>query len=281
MVAFTEPACELLAPDELRAVAAHELGHFRITKPAIWALVRGRIAIALLAALPPTYGTFGGFGALFLFFAIVSTWMHARRVALHQEQSADDDAVAHSDATSYTRALERLHEANSIPAVLATSNASHPDLWDRMRAGGVVPAYPRPAPPRRSFAPVLLTLLLVPLVLGFIRHRATRAARKLPPVERVQTLGAVLGTRARDLPVLAYAVAPSEPESAILLARTAVELAPDRADFRADLARVFAMASRCDEALSLADARADRDPSDDTKWRAVGRICADPQEVAP
>ncbi len=53
-------------------------------------------------------------------------------------------------ALAYARGLEKIYEANLIPVVLHPKRHPHPDLFDRLAAAGVPPAYDRPAPPPRD-----------------------------------------------------------------------------------------------------------------------------------
>ena len=66
------------------------------------------------------------------------------------------------DPGGYAQALERIYEANLVPATLA-QRTTHPDLYDRMVQAGVTPRFPAPLPARK-FPAVILALLTIVLV---------------------------------------------------------------------------------------------------------------------
>lgn len=68
----------------------------------------------------------------------------------------------------YAQSLEKIHEANLVPAVLRSQRMTHPDLYDRMVQSGVTPSYPRPAAPPRWPGLLGLATLIVAAVLGII-----------------------------------------------------------------------------------------------------------------
>src|SRR5262249_12727061 len=73
-----------------------------------------------------------------------------KRFRRAREERADHVAHVHEGAPgTHARALEHLHEANRIPAVLGHRSATHPDLYDRMVAADAAPSYARPLPPAR------------------------------------------------------------------------------------------------------------------------------------
>ena len=81
------------------------------------------------------------------------------------DKVAAENAV---NAVTYARALERLYEANQIPAVMRSNRLTHPHLYDRMLAAGVTPSYPRPKRPGvwGWNVVVVWVILAVLLVLG-------------------------------------------------------------------------------------------------------------------
>jgi hypothetical protein len=56
--------------------------------------------------------------------------------------------------------LEKIYQANQLPAVMRGNNMVHPHLYDRMLAAGVTPDYPRPQPPGRMAWPGWAVLLI-------------------------------------------------------------------------------------------------------------------------
>jgi len=87
------------------------------------------------------------------------------------------------DPQPYTRSMLKLHEANTMPAVMPEPQ-THPHLYDRLLAGGIQPDFPRPAPPKRTkpllaaglaaFVAVVLMLALL-IALGVSRDPALSA----------------------------------------------------------------------------------------------------------
>jgi STE24 endopeptidase len=142
-----------LAAPEVRAVLAHELGHFRLRHVA-WRIVRSLAAafagfalLAWLARQPwfqPALGVpDGGPHTLLLLFALampvfllpagpVAAWLSRRH-----EFAADAYAAAHSGAADLASALVKLHRENAAtltPDPLYTAfHASHPPVLDRIR----------------------------------------------------------------------------------------------------------------------------------------------------
>jgi Zn-dependent protease with chaperone function len=149
-LAFTEPLLQTATDEELRSIAAHELAH--LSEPRSIALVR---TLPLLAVLPmiaawqmrDSFGLIGGVAAFFTVLLLVS--LLVRRITRRLEVRADAVARTQEEHPGvYARALEKIYEANLVPVVLSR-HATHPDLYDRLVAAGVVPSYKRPAPPSR------------------------------------------------------------------------------------------------------------------------------------
>ena len=77
------------------------------------------------------------------------------------EESADASAKeSEASEGTYARALEKIHAASLIPAVL-NRNATHPHLYDRMIKAGITPEYARPAPPSKVLAMIFAALATV------------------------------------------------------------------------------------------------------------------------
>jgi Zn-dependent protease with chaperone function len=181
-LAFTGRAVAILDDDELRAVAAHELAH--LDEPRV---VRAlRVAVGLVTAfailtLPLVGDLLGPAGPLVVIAGTLLVVMLFRRLARRMEERADAAAhsTEHGDSQVYARALERIYEANLVPAVLRRRTV-HPHLYDRMVSAGVQPPYPRPAPPPlRRWA--LAVVIVSPLVLMFATILGGKAVRGTEP----------------------------------------------------------------------------------------------------
>lgn len=145
-IVFFDTLLAALAPAEVQAVLAHELGHFRLRHVA-WRIVAslaaafaGFAVLAWLAKAPwfqPALGVAeGGPHTLLLLFALtapvfllplgpLSAWISRRH-----EYAADEYAAQHADGRALAEALVKLHRDNAAtltPDPLYTAfHASHP-----------------------------------------------------------------------------------------------------------------------------------------------------------
>ncbi len=151
-IVFFDTLLDALAPDEVQAVLAHELGHFRLHHVA--ARIAGSLAGALagfavlawLARQPwfqPALGVAnGGPHTLLLLFALTApvfllpigplfAWLSRRH-----EYAADRYAARHVDARSLVNALVRLYRDNATTLtpdpVYTAFHASHPPALARI-----------------------------------------------------------------------------------------------------------------------------------------------------
>ncbi len=130
-IVFFDTLLERLAPDEIEAVLAHELGHFRlkhVLKRMLWTAGLSLAFLALLAWLAASPWFYEGLGvpvalerpgvALILFFLALPafTFVFAPLSALYSRQhefEADAFAAQHASAASLIRALVKLFEDNA------------------------------------------------------------------------------------------------------------------------------------------------------------------------
>jgi Zn-dependent protease with chaperone function len=175
-IGVTDAALATLDDDQLATVCAHELGHLAEPRRVILARASGAFVFGLFVALVmastrPILGSFGIDGMLWgivsaSLFLLVSLLL-LRRLGRRMEIRADSHAAAWEPSPGcYARALERIHQANLVPAVLGSRRYTHPDLYDRMVRAGVTPDYPRPAPPPRSAFFLGLAGLILAACLG-------------------------------------------------------------------------------------------------------------------
>lgn len=260
-ITFTSRALELLSPAEILAVAHHEVGHLREA-----GLVRGRRWLVMpllvaLGAMRPIVAAFDWVGAVVVFvviFVVVQWVTHRSR---RSERAADAHAHGHADdPATYVRALEKLHEHNLVPAVQRGKRHSHPDLWDRMQAAGVQPAWPRPAPPGRDLGASAITFLILLVVVvasaSGLRTLDRAADREVTAAYWSLALTAgddrALGTLGRA----AYEA--GRMAEAELLLEAALALDPRRLDHGIGLARALGRQGRVEEAIATLDALAAR-----------------------
>jgi Zn-dependent protease with chaperone function len=167
---FTDKALEVLSDQELVAVCVHELAHlsepYRVSAVR---LLRGMVVLVPILLIRPFWGDFNKLGSLLYgtLFALVLTRIVAVRVARRMEERADAAGRTHQgEEGTYARALERIYEANLVPAVMSAKLRPHPHLYDRLIAAGVTPSYPRPAPPsndRQTFATLITMVIAIVL----------------------------------------------------------------------------------------------------------------------
>ena len=130
-IVFFDTLIERLTPDEIEAVLAHELGHFRlkhVLKRMLWSAALSLVFLALLAWLEASPWFYEGLGvpptpdrpgvALILFFLALPafTFVFAPLSALYSrrhEFEADAFAAQHASAASLVRALVKLFEDNA------------------------------------------------------------------------------------------------------------------------------------------------------------------------
>jgi STE24 endopeptidase len=130
-IVFFDTLLERLAPDEIEAVLAHELGHFRlhhVLKRMAWSAALALFFLALLAVLASAPWFYEGLGvpvsperpgvALILFFLAlpVFTFMLGPLSSLYSrrhEFEADAFAARNASATALVHALVKLYEDNA------------------------------------------------------------------------------------------------------------------------------------------------------------------------
>ncbi len=142
---------ELLEPDELRAVLAHEAGH--LSEPAAAAVLRlgtaGVFVFALTAGVEIAVagGADPWMSALGALALVLPGFIAMRRFARRMEIRADARACATVGPEPLARALSKLHRALLLPSTTGARRV-HPDLYDRLAACGRELGE-RPAPPPR------------------------------------------------------------------------------------------------------------------------------------
>ena len=147
-IVFFDTLLERLTPDEIEAVLAHELGHFRlkhVLKRMLWMATFSLAFLALLAWLTASPWFYQGLGvppapdrpgvALILFFVAlpVFTFVLAPLSSLYSrrhEFEADAFAAKNASAASLTRALVKMYEDNAATLtpdpIYSAFHDSHP-----------------------------------------------------------------------------------------------------------------------------------------------------------
>ncbi len=149
-VVFFDTLLARLAPEEIEAVLAHELGHFRlrhVVKRVVWSAVFSLALLALLAWLARMAWFYAGLGiapdtvriamtrpgvalALFMLVLPVFTFVLAPLAAAYSrrhEFEADAFAAAHASAGALVAALIKLYEDN---AATLTPDPVHSAFYD-------------------------------------------------------------------------------------------------------------------------------------------------------
>ncbi|MBL9157147.1 MAG: M48 family metalloprotease [Verrucomicrobiales bacterium] len=158
-VIFTTRAMEILDDEECRAVMLHEYSHLR--EPFLMGLLRvvSSVSYLVIVFVRPVLHAWGATGLMGLVFGYLLFQRFAGKMMRRMEHQADSMATGpEGDSPVYARALEKLHEANQLPAVMPGNRMVHPHLYDRMLAAGLTPDYPRPAAPS-GWSPVSLICL--------------------------------------------------------------------------------------------------------------------------
>ena len=276
---ITTGAAALLSDRELAAVAAHEIGHLGESRAVTFVRVLRVLIIVPLVLLIPLVAGGGWMGSVYVLGPmILIQYVFA---AFSRRMEARADAVAHmcTDEGVYAATLETIHRVNLIPVVL-NRGASHPDLYDRMVAAGVTPAYPRPAKPSRAVGPAALASALV---LGGVLAAAVPLALvylvRGPATDAVHLHASLLfdrsshaGTIAR---LAAVHAADGDDAAAATLYRTAARLTPSQWSAAAYRASALAVGDRCGDAerlLGMAHVVYDRYYDDD--WPPPSIIAA-------
>jgi len=164
-ILFTRRAIRLLDEKGVAAIARHEVAHLQEPRRMRYLRLAGLVALLPVVALRPLLVN-GGLYALLVavLVAVACTRLLRRRFRALESRADEWGRRGEESAGEYAHALESLYRANLAPAVLG-GRAVHPDLYDRLEAAGVEPAFPRPAPPARTLRLRLaaVTLLAVPI----------------------------------------------------------------------------------------------------------------------
>ena len=149
-IVFFDTLLNRLVPDEIEAVLAHELGHYRlkhVTKRVAWSAVLSLVVLALLAWFARQPWFYAGLGIpvalldvsmgrpgvaleLFLLALPVFTFILEPLSSLYSrkhEFEADAYATRHADASALTQALVKLYEDN---AATLTPDPLHSAFYD-------------------------------------------------------------------------------------------------------------------------------------------------------
>lgn len=171
-LSFTNSMLTELSSEELHSVIAHELGHLKEGLATRWSRLIGLLSIFTIGLAPAAVIDGQPLVALGLFAGYIgvsrlAAWIHKRL-----ENSADQHARdAESEDGVYARALEKIHQASLIPAVLHP-RSPYPSLYDRMTDAGVNPDFARPEPPGRVL-PMLCGILATGLFFIFCQKLLT------------------------------------------------------------------------------------------------------------
>lgn len=161
-VLVTDRALEMMTDEQLVAIMLHEFGHLKESKKSQATRFVGLLFLIAVAMWRPLSAWFTVYGLLAILVVCLLLAIRVAGAIQKMESEADTHAHEHGDDDGelYARSLERLHEVNLVPAVMAGTKQSHPHLYDRMLAAGVTPDYERPEPPPKGAARFLLFAVL-------------------------------------------------------------------------------------------------------------------------
>ncbi len=165
-LAFTRRTIVLCSDDELKAICAHELGHLSESRWTRRGRLVGSLILFPLIFIVPARTMEGGIGLVLIVLCMGLLWFGRLKLSQKMEKRADQIACANvADQTGYARALETLYRDNLMPAVMKKKSLqNHPDLYDRMLAAGLTPAYARPAVPAEQHWSSMLTTSIATLL---------------------------------------------------------------------------------------------------------------------
>jgi Zn-dependent protease with chaperone function len=152
-ITLTKGMITHLDEKHLEAIVSHEIGHL---KESLSKQIYLRFACAPLIGLAAYFPVVEQSNLGMYIVVAVTCWFAAGYLALPTrsfdprafEKRADEKAVENLSPEIYATALERIYEIHLIPAVLEPEDSpTHPNLYDRIKAAGVEPAYARPEQP--------------------------------------------------------------------------------------------------------------------------------------
>lgn len=232
VVLYTSRALDVLTPAELEAITLHELAHLHEPRAVRMGRLLRTVGATLLIALAwPLLSAGHAVAALVLLVGVGVLVLATRGIARRMEVRADATGHGHeADPGGYAAALERLYEANAVPAVLGPGRRAHPDLYDRLVAVGAPPTWPRPQRPPRlpAFAGGLVAVLVGIVAWGAVFVALLGAQFVEGPRVGAEVRLAVGVRRASVFDRLAGAwLAEGEPLAAARAVQAAMALEPD------------------------------------------------------
>jgi Zn-dependent protease with chaperone function len=166
-VVVSQRLLDVCEESEVLAICAHELAHLSESRMVLAGRILGSFAFLPLIFLTPMIHSFSLWGVLALGLLMFLLTRFSRRLSIEFEKRADAQATTDqiSDGV-YARALEKIYEANQLPAVNSKNTRTHPHLYDRLIAAGLTPSYPRPPAPRSMSWPGKLYALAMGVFLS-------------------------------------------------------------------------------------------------------------------
>ena len=184
-IVVSQRLLDVCSEAEVMSICAHELAHLSESKWVLAGRTLGSLAFMPLIFLTPSIHNFSLWGPLALLFLIFLLRRFSRKLSIACEKRADAQATSDQAVDGvYARALEKLYEANQLPAVNSKNTRTHPHLYDRLIAAGVTPTYPRPQAARgiswagRSYALAMGFLLGLTIVRDV--HEGTSSKSESP-----------------------------------------------------------------------------------------------------
>jgi len=164
---FSDRLMEICDDREVAAICAHELGHLTESKAVLFRRIAGTFVLFPLLFLRPMFAAGGAWFPVLLVPTLLLLLLN-KKLSVRMEKRADQIATDNqADPGVYGRALEKIYQENVMPAVTGRRHPTHPDLYDRLTAAGIVPDYPRPKPARKYHwsSLVLYVVLIVALII--------------------------------------------------------------------------------------------------------------------
>ena len=182
---FFDRLMEVLTDEEVAAICSHELGHLAESKLVLIGRYFGAMAVLPLLLIKPAVHQWEFLGAMAMVL-IMFIWSRLSCRLVHRMETRADAIASHQQTAEgvYATALEKIYQANHLPAVMPGNRSTHPHLYDRMLAAGTTPGFSRPQAPRKFTLPGWFMLFAGPLALVWLASDALQGG----PVEHPSSI---------------------------------------------------------------------------------------------
>jgi Zn-dependent protease with chaperone function len=248
-VGFTSRALEVLEPEQVGAVAAHEIAHLQERRSVTVLRQLMHFVWIPLAAARPILATWGAAGLAAVVLVVLAVAVANARMRSRMERLADVVARDHTHGSeAFGSALASIYRTGLVPAVLRRDPHGH--LHERLVAAGVEPDFdPPPAPSLRQPAVLAVAAFLIPVLVLFSPWLVVRTGSRQTTAHVAASLNVYGGWPYEELALQA------EVAGDLLRAGVLYERAADVSSGSSqlvDAAVAYARAGRCEDARRVA-----------------------------